>query len=293
MLVAEADLNIPDVPTVVVDKLGLGGNADQITLEYRGETIDQVAWTEDPQWPSASGRPVALDTTRFEGERNDNGLNWCLGAEAPMALVNPEDPMSDMVPMGPAGTPGPPTHPARFWTTSHSPRKATLTISELMVSPADAPGAGEWIEIQNTSTKALRLDGLTIGDGESEGKIKAPTTTLAPGQILILAATDEVAAAIPGSVRFDDIKLRRTGQLVIRYLNIIIVNITWDASVTNIIEGWSVSFDSDNPDHFVHRFRNSKAQSQAPSVEPQATATPPVAGPWTQIPAPVIWLFPR
>ncbi|MEZ4266569.1 MAG: lamin tail domain-containing protein [Myxococcota bacterium] len=77
-----------------------------------------------------------------------------------------------------------------------------LVISELMISPGNtADAVGEYIELHNTSTSLLNLDGLEVYDLGSEGFFIAGTLLVPADGRVVLGLSDELA--VNGGVEVD------------------------------------------------------------------------------------------
>jgi hypothetical protein len=69
-------------------------------------------------------------------------------------------------------------------------RPGQIVIAELMHSP-QAAADGEWIELTNSSSVVLDLDGLVISDGASRRVQLAGPRLLEPGEAFVLGASDD------------------------------------------------------------------------------------------------------
>ncbi len=129
--------------TFKYEDLTIGNTDESLTLaDSTGAVQDTVSFTKAPE-----GASLSLDPKRYDASQNDDETNFCASKYSTL-----ED--------GDLGTPGS-TNDVCFVTGS----PGDLVITEIMANPASVDDSwGEWIEIYNTTTSTIKLDGWVVED---------------------------------------------------------------------------------------------------------------------------------
>ncbi len=108
-----------------------------------------------------------------------------------------------------------------------APAVGSLVITEIMADPATTEKYGEWFEIFNPGTTAIKLTGLVIGDGTGKETIKTTGLVLEPGAYFVFGNSSTLggggkadyvytysASGIMLSNKGDSVKLLYEGQVI-------------------------------------------------------------------------------
>ena len=165
----------------------LSGTEDEFTVHVGDIEIDRVEWLEGAAWPDVEGEVLGLDPRRSDASANDIGLNWCLGGEGTPGAANDEcDALDD----------------------TGLPTEGDLVFSEFLASPADDAPGGEWIEIHNVSSRALRLSGLRLSVEGDDLDFATDAPILPAGERLFVTDREELIEMVGGfGMLFPDLTL--------------------------------------------------------------------------------------
>jgi hypothetical protein len=156
---------------------GLSNDEDALVLQFATTVLDVVTWA--PGFPLESGRSMSLDPSG-DATTNDFADAWCLG---------------DML-YGVAGRGSPgalnPACPAVFGGLRAVDLQAgDLVLTEILQDPSTADsGAGEWLEILNTTEFDVDLQGVVLSDDEG-AEYEIGGVVVAAGQRVVLAGSDD------------------------------------------------------------------------------------------------------
>lgn len=133
------------------------------------------------------GEALGLDPRRSDTSANDIGLNWCLGGEGTPGAANDEcDALDD----------------------TGLPTEGDLVFSEFLASPADDAPGGEWIEVHNVSSRALRLSGLRLSVEGDNLDFATDAPILPAGERLFVTDREELIEMVGGfGMLFPDLTL--------------------------------------------------------------------------------------
>ena len=155
----------------------LANGADEVILDdASGTLVDQVFYDGGPSWPDPSGATMELSTVTAD---NNVASNWATGVDA----------MSS----GDLGSPG--TGPDLGSGGGGGGGGTTgVVISEIMQNPSAVTDAnGEWIEIYNSGTLVLNLNGWTIRDAGSDSHTIAVDVFVQPGDFAVLGRNSNIS----------------------------------------------------------------------------------------------------
>ncbi|MFM7200865.1 MAG: lamin tail domain-containing protein [Myxococcota bacterium] len=154
------------------DGFTLGNESESLTLkDGDGKQVDRITWSKAPQ-----GASLSLDPTRYDVKKNDSADSFCASRYS-------------LLDSGDFGTPGK-LNDVCFITAS----PGDLVITELMINPlAVEDTLGEWLELYNTTSDTIKLDGwiLTDGAGDSHTIASAGELSIGPKGYLVIGTHAE------------------------------------------------------------------------------------------------------
>lgn len=158
------------------------GNEIITIRDALGNIVDEVDYDEAPPWPTdAGGRSKSLLFTSLSATDNDNGANWRQSIQGEnSAILNA---ITVEWPEQSAGSPG--TIPM---TLPPTPANGDIIISEIL-NDSDGPDPEqEWVEIYNSGTSSVALDGWALQDEDGLAGPIPSGTTIAAGEAIVLCS---------------------------------------------------------------------------------------------------------
>jgi len=201
--------------------LVLNASSDTLTLQYDGTTIDTISYDVDAGYPGGGGTALSLDPTGLTAAANDSSGGWCIA----------ESTYGD----GDFGTPGSANDSCPVGIASLL--AGELLVTEVMdTSSAVSDHRGEWLEVYNSSSLTVDLDGLEISSDTGELFVVSESIPLRPGEYALFAARDNTA--INGGLptvdeRYifkADISLGRTDSLSLSDGATVFDDVSWDTT---------------------------------------------------------------
>ena len=227
----------------------LGNAADQVVLERDGVLIDRVDYGAG--WPDVEGSSLMLAPGSMDATANDVPGAWCAstvamsgGDRGTPGVTNPtcqtgvetdctngadDDGDGDVdcadtdCAAAPACAPIPP---------------GALVITEIMQNPAAvADTVGEWIEIANTTTKTLDLQGLVLSktSGTKHTVSNGGPLLVAPGGRIVLGASTDTDAngGAPVAYAWVGYSLGNgADDVILRSGEVVVDQVAWDDGKT-------------------------------------------------------------
>ncbi len=175
---------------VSFDNTGIDG----VSIANKNGVIDEVVYDLDADFPFLEGHSLSLDDADVDAQANDVGSNWCasfapIGGSSDFGTPGSEngtcgvDADQDAYPevidcddLDPSVNPGAAEDRENGVDDdcdgqADEPPKylpGDLLITEIMYNPNDVDDAvGEWIEVFNTTTESISLNGWVIGDDDA------------------------------------------------------------------------------------------------------------------------------
>ncbi|MED5374774.1 MAG: lamin tail domain-containing protein [Myxococcota bacterium] len=189
----------------------VGGDDEIRLLSAAGSEIDRVDFDRD--WGIPTGASFALDPDKATRTLNDLPGSWCAGAAAygggDLGTPGSENTAcaAGLADTGSADTAsedtGSTTDTGGSETSAEAPKSGELIINEFMADPAAvADNLGEWVELKNTTDKALDLSGMHLSDAGRNDYIFPEGTTVAAGGFIVVARSADSAenGGIEGSL---------------------------------------------------------------------------------------------
>lgn len=188
LVLREAGFDVDmDGQVIEYDGFRLSGNEDEFTIHVGDVEIDRVEWLEGSAWPDMEGEALGLDPRRSDTRANDVGLNWCLGGDGSPGAANAECEALDDTGLPTAGD---------------------LVFSEFLASPADDAPGGEWVEVHNVSTRAVRLSGLRLSVEDEYIDFPTDAPVLPAGERLFVTDREELIDLVGGfGMHFPELSL--------------------------------------------------------------------------------------
>jgi hypothetical protein len=206
---------------------------DSFTLSDGTTTFDTVSYTSTT-FPIVAGTALILDTDALDATSNDSAGNWCTSGNV----------FGD----GDYGTPGSANDGCA---TLADISVGDLVISEIMWDPTKvADYRGEWIEIYNTSSASLNLNGLVINSaGNSGHTISSDVVVAAKGQVLLNVCS---GSGLNGGT---------VGDYIYNYSDVSL----WGTDSLSLVAN-GTTLDSVSYNFYANNLENGKSLSLAPSL---------------------------
>lgn len=150
----------------------LMGRTDEILVTRSdGLLLDRVAW----EHTFTADVSLQLDPTAWNATDNDEAGAWCDSLVPTPGRVNLPCEGGSVDPVVPGTDQGP-----------HAPREGEVIVTEIMALTSGLDSQCEWLELSNTSSDTLKLDGMVLSD-EGRDRVTLPEgTLLLPLQSLVV-----------------------------------------------------------------------------------------------------------